>query len=53
MLQLSNGLWVQTCKDIAGLIMPQKAAPGLQLPAMDHGSVPLANGILFVNVTNG
>lgn len=24
MLQLSNGLWVQTCKDIAGLIMPQR-----------------------------
>lgn len=28
-LKLSNGPWVQTCKDIAGPVMPQKAQRGL------------------------
>lgn len=52
-LKPSNDPWVQTCKDIAGPVTPHKAQRGLAVASYGSWVMPLVNGILFVNGTNG
>lgn len=53
MLKLSNGLWVQTCGDIAGLIMPPKGSASLTVASHESWVYTTGKWDIICNVTNG